>query len=49
MSLNLVNVPILKVGMSVWDFLGCDIVAALRARGKEAYFAATPEKMNEIL
>ncbi len=43
------NVPILKVGLCVWDFLGCDVVAALRARGKEAYFAATPEKMNKIL
>ena len=43
------DVPILKVGLCVWDFLGIDLVAALRSRGKEAYFAPTPERLNKIL
>ncbi len=43
------DIPVLKLAMSVWDFLGLELVAALRDRGKKAYYAATPEIMNNTL
>jgi len=43
------NVPLLKLATNVWDFLGLEVVAALRSLGKKAYYAPSIEQMNKYL
>lgn len=47
--LDVIGKPILRIQNMVWDFLGLEAVAALKAYGAEAYFAPTPKKANELL
>ena len=43
------NIPILKIAITVWDFAGLEVIAALRARGKKGYYSPTVEQMNKFL
>lgn len=43
------DVPLLKLATNVWDFESLEVVAALRSRGKKAYYGPSIEKMNKYL
>ena len=43
------NVPLLSLATNVWDFFGLEVVSALTASGKKAYYGPSIEKMNKYL